>query len=91
MKPARFLSIIAAGLPLAAAFGQTPADAPAFEVASIKPSAPLAAAGAAGLHRIGMTVNAARVDIASMSLADLVRTAYRVKAYQVSGPGWISA
>ena len=44
-----------------------------------------------GQLRIGMKVDAARVDIGFMSLADLVRMAYKVKAYQVSGPAWISS
>ena len=41
--------------------------------------------------KIGMTIDAARVDICFFSLADLIRTAYRVKPYQVSGPSWIGA
>ena len=46
---------------------------------------------ASGKLHVGMKVDAARVDIGFYSLADLIRTAYRVKAYQVSGPDWISA
>src|ERR1041384_8680967 len=64
---------------------QTPALA--FEVASIKPAGPINPARiAAGAMRIGMTIDAARVDIGFFSIADLIRTAYRVKTYQVSGP-----
>jgi uncharacterized protein (TIGR03435 family) len=36
-----------------------------------------------------MTIDAARVDIGFMSLADLIRAAYRVKPYQISGPDWM--
>ena len=72
----------------AAAFSQTP---PAFEVASVKPSAPITAVnGKVGL-RVGMAMDAGRVDFNLMSLADLIQRAYRVKSYQVSGPEWISS
>jgi len=40
---------------------------------------------------VGMKIDAARVDIGSMSLAELIRIAYRVKAYQVSGPDWMAS
>jgi uncharacterized protein (TIGR03435 family) len=91
--PKNFPRIISAALLLAAgaALGQTPAAAPAFEVASVKPAGPLnPAAIASGQMRVGMKIDAARVDIGSLSLADLIRIAYRVKAYQVSGPDWMS-
>jgi uncharacterized protein (TIGR03435 family) len=62
----------------------------AFEVASIKPAAPLNAREAMmGQQRVGMKVDATRVDIANLSLADLVRIAYRVKPYQIAGPPWM--
>src|SRR5580704_6827076 len=70
-----------------AAFGQT---GPAFDVASIKPAAPPSMPGMSGKFRVGMNIDGARVDIGFMSLADLIRTAYRVKPYQVSGPNWMS-
>jgi len=78
---------IGAGLVLAAcALGQT------FEVASVKPAAPLNAGQIlSGQAHVGMRIDAARVDIGSMSLADLIRVAYRVKAYQVSGPDWMGS
>jgi hypothetical protein len=53
-----------------AALGQTPAAAPAFEVASVKPAGPLDPARIAkGQMRVGMKIDAARVDIGSLSLA----------------------
>jgi uncharacterized protein (TIGR03435 family) len=62
----------------------------AFEVASIKPAGPLNARQVMmGQQRVGMKVDAARVDIANLSLADLVRIAYRVKSYQIAGPNWM--
>ena len=66
------------------ALSQNAADAPAFEVASVKAVEPRPAN-----FRGGMSVAGARVDIRRMSLAELIRTAYEVKAYRVSGPSWI--
>jgi uncharacterized protein (TIGR03435 family) len=75
---------------LAQSPGAAPASAPAFEVASIKPAGQINPARiAAGAMKIGMTIDAARVDVGFFSLADLIRTAYRVKPYQVSGPSWL--
>jgi len=71
-----------------AAFAQTPALT--FEVASVKPAGPLdPAAIASGKMRIGMKVDGAICDIASFSLRDLIRTAYEVKDYQITGPDWL--
>ena len=71
-----------------AAFAQTPALT--FEVASVKPAGPLdPAAIASGKMRIGMKVDGAICDIASFSLRDLIRTAYEVKDYQITGPEWL--
>src|SRR2546425_12929186 len=84
-----------AGLMLTlAAFGQTPAPTPAlaFEVGSVKPAGPLDPAKImSGQMRIGMQVDAARVDIGSLSLADLIAIAFKVKPYQISGPNWMGA
>jgi uncharacterized protein (TIGR03435 family) len=72
------------------ASGQTPAEAPAFEVASVKPSPPLDAnAVMSGKLHLGMRTDAARVDIGYLSLADLIHIAYRVKPFQISGPDWM--
>lgn len=90
----RGIGTFAAILALAAcsALCQTAAPAPAFEVASIKPSPPLDPnAILSGKMHVGMKTDAARVDIGFMSLADLIRVAYRVKPYQISGPDWMSA
>jgi uncharacterized protein (TIGR03435 family) len=74
-------------LTAAMAFGQT-----AFEVASIKPSPPFNPGMIkAGQMHIGMKIDKARVDIGNMSLAELIRTAYNVKRYQISGPDWMNA
>jgi uncharacterized protein (TIGR03435 family) len=72
-------------------FAQNPAAAPAFEVASIKPSGPLDPGKiGTGKFHIGMSIDAARVDIGGLPLRDLICIAYRLKPYQVSGPDWMS-
>lgn len=58
-----------------------------FEVASIKPAPPSNPMQAMhGNARIGMRIDAARVDIANLTLMDLIRIAYGVKPYQIVAP-----
>jgi uncharacterized protein (TIGR03435 family) len=70
---------------------QTPAPARLeFEVASIKkPAMSIQEQAMAGKLHVGMKVDGARVDFGSMSIADLIMAAYKVKSYQVSGPDWL--
>jgi uncharacterized protein (TIGR03435 family) len=89
----RFLISVCAAVALAEAQTAPPAPARplAFEVASIKPAQELNAARLmSGQQRITVHEDAARVDFADISLAELIRSAYRVKLYQISGPDWIS-
>ena len=81
------ISSISLGLLLAAsaAVAQSGGAKLSFEVASVKPSAPIVSK--AGKERVGLTVSGSRVEINYTSLAELVRIAYRVKPYQVTGPG----
>ncbi len=65
--------------------------APAFEVASIKPARGLQEQALSGKMHVGMKVDGAMVDIGSMSISDLIQTAYKVKIYQVSGPDWMKS
>src|SRR5437763_16605255 len=75
-----------------AAFGQAPAAARVFEVATIRPAPPLDQAKVmSGQFRVGMSVDGSRVDIRFFSLSDLIRTAYNVKSFQLSGPEWMGA
>jgi uncharacterized protein (TIGR03435 family) len=79
-------SFLGIALTLALAFGQT-----TFEVASIKPAPPLNRdLIRAGQMHIGLKIDKARLDIGNMSLGDLIRFAYNVKRYQVSGPDWMN-
>jgi uncharacterized protein (TIGR03435 family) len=58
------------------------AQAPAFEAASIKPSAP-------ETQGSGINISAARIHIINSSLKFCVEMAYDVKEFQVTGgPGW---
>ena len=90
----RMLVSAAAALVLAAtAPAQTPPAASlTFEVASIKTAPPIDPMKMMqGKMHIGMKVDEARVDIGNASLADLIRYAYKVKPYQVSGPEWMAS
>ena len=72
---------------MAAAFGQT---RPAFELASIKKAEPInPTAVMSGQLHLGMTIDAAMVKITSLSIAELLRMAYKVKSFQISGPDWL--
>ena len=73
------------------AWAQAPAAAPlTFEVASIKkPALSIQDQAMQGKLHVGMKVDGARVDFGSMSLADLITTAYKVKSFQISGPDWL--
>ena len=80
--PKNLLALLFAG----AAFGQTVR----FDVATIKTSLPLAALRAAGrLPHDGMKVSPDRVEFESAQLSYLIRLAYRVENYQVSGPDFM--
>lgn len=76
------------------AFAQTK---PAFEVATVKPAAPLdtakmlAAIPAGQPPKLGAHVTAERAEYTYMALKDLIALAYGVKASQISGPDWLAS
>src|SRR6202050_2161745 len=82
-----------------AAFAQTTAATPSFEVAPIKPAAPPAASmGPGGGMKIAIrmgsqggpgTSDPGQITYSSMPIKSLLVTAYGVKTYQVSGPSWM--
>jgi uncharacterized protein (TIGR03435 family) len=90
MKRQTWLVVFAVLLSATWSDAQTPVGL-SFEVASIKPSAPLdpTKRPEGPVRYVGMEVDKARVDIARMSLADLIGAAYQVKPYQISGPDWM--
>jgi len=67
------------------AFGQ--AQAPVFEVASIKPAAPQTD----GKMRIAMGGDPGRVNYTNVSLKDVLQRAYGVKRPQITGPSWLDS
>jgi uncharacterized protein (TIGR03435 family) len=73
--------------PVLAAFAQPVPPKIAFEVASIKPAQPMTM----GRVRIGMNVDGGMLRYTGVTLKDCVRTAYRVKEFQVEGPDWIGS
>ena len=82
-----FASLLLATAALSPAQAVQPART--FDVASIKPSPPLDMAKVRlGQQRIGMKVDAARVDIGNMPLADIICAAFKLRPYQVGGPSW---
>lgn len=89
----RKLSICLA-LTAIAAFAQSK---PAFEVATIKPAAPLdqakilATLQSGGKLPVGANVDAHRAEYLYLDLKSLVSYAYGVKPYQISGPDWMSS
>src|SRR5258708_40362887 len=73
-----------------AAFAQTPEPLPSFEVASIKPAAPMQP----GRMMIGTrggpgTSDPGQMKFTNNSLRDLIQNAYDVKSYQITGPSWM--
>jgi uncharacterized protein (TIGR03435 family) len=71
-----------------AAYGQSAGTPrPSFEVASIKP----AAAPQGGFVKVRMGGDKGRIDYSNVSLKDLIRQAYQVMEYQITGPDWLNS
>ena len=79
------LALFSAALPAAFA-QQKPAEAPGFEVASIKPSDP----NPSSPMFIGMSADGAMVKYTNITLRDCIRGAYRVREFQIVGPDWMT-
>jgi uncharacterized protein (TIGR03435 family) len=86
-----------AATPAAAASAQpAPAANLTFDVATVRPSAPLDMAKlqadmqAGHMPNFGPHVDASRATYNYMSLKDLIGIAYSVKAYQITGPDWLA-
>jgi uncharacterized protein (TIGR03435 family) len=85
MDMIRSALLAAAFLPVLAVAQAAPSHLE-FEVASIRPSAPLDAS-----VKIGMHVDGAQVRFTGMTVRDCMRIAWAVKDYQVVGPDWLSS
>ncbi len=79
--------VIPAIIVSAVAFGQTSPSPAEFEVASVRPSAPMNG------YRVdaGVHIDGAQYRSKFLSLRDYVAIAYKVKMYQVVGPEWITS
>jgi len=80
-KPLSHLSLFAL-LGSAVLFGQTK---PAFEAASIRP-APMQTNVNIGLH-----IDGSQTRFTYISLNDYIARAYRLKSFQIIGPGWLTS
>jgi uncharacterized protein (TIGR03435 family) len=69
------------------AFGQATPAGPAFEVASVKPAAPVAGAGT--WKQISSS-DPSQVAYNNATLRSLLMRAYKVRDYQISGPDWLT-
>ena len=83
------VALAAAAAPRAQAQFQAAAPvSPAFEVATVQPSNPIAAKGGRG----GITADPGRLSARRVSLKELVFEAYSVPYYQISGgPSWLDS
>jgi len=70
-----------------AAIAQQPAEKIAFEVASIKTAQP----SPMGQIRVQMGSDNGMLRYTNVSLKDCIRTAFRVKDFQVDGPEWLDS
>jgi uncharacterized protein (TIGR03435 family) len=61
----------------------------AFEVASIKPTAPPEMSGGRIMVRVGCSADPGRVNCSGITLKDMLTRAYGMKSYQISGPSWV--
>ena len=81
--------IVVLTIGIATASAQQAATKKAFEVASIKASAPLDPQKMlSGQQRVGMKTDAGRVDIENWSILELLNAAYKVSPTRLTGPGW---
>jgi uncharacterized protein (TIGR03435 family) len=70
------------GIPWSLMAQPATAEAPRFEVASIKPATE---------NKHGLWYSGSRVQILGLSVHELIAAAYRLKDYQVFGPKWIDS
>lgn len=93
MRARKLMGLAAALLMAATALGQT---AKSFDVATVKPSAPLdiaklrADAQAGHVPNFGAHLDGRRAEYNYMSLHDLVAYAYGVQPYRVVAPDWMT-
>ena len=88
-------AIMSAGLVVftsCAAWAQTAENSPAFEVASVKPAAPITG----NFIRVGMrggpgSSDPGQITYTNVTVKNVLMNAYGVKGFQISGPGWLDS
>jgi uncharacterized protein (TIGR03435 family) len=89
---ALILLVVASGV----VFGQAPQSKFSFDVATIKPAAPLDTAQMAAdmkagkMPKVGQDIDATRATYTYTQLDQLIAMAYKLRLYQISGPPWLS-
>ena len=88
-------AIISAGLVAftsGAAFAQTAENSPTFEVASVKPAAPISGNMIRVMMRGGPGgPDPGQITYTNVTLKNVLMNAYGVKGFQISGPGWLDS
>ena len=76
---------------MAYATGQAPEQSK-FEVASIRPAAPFSAEerAARNFSRRGLTLSGRRVSFVDVTAGELIRRAFMIEGFQLSGPAWLT-
>lgn len=91
MKEVLLAACVAWVLAVGSALGQAAATGPRFEVATIKMAPPLTPEMlGSGTAHTGTRIDRAFANFGGVSLDKLVARAYRVKVFQVLGPGWMA-
>jgi uncharacterized protein (TIGR03435 family) len=75
-----------------AALAQTAENSPAFEVASVKPAAPITGNTIRVMMRGGPgSSDPGQITYTNVPLKSVLMNAYGVKDFQISGPGWLDS
>jgi len=88
-------AIMGAGLVVftsCAARAQTVETSPSFEVASVKPAAPITGNAIRVMMRGGPgTPDPGQISYTNVTVKNVLPNAYGVKSFQISGPGWLDS
>ena len=88
-------AIMSAGLVVftsCAALAQTAENSPSFEVASVKPAAPITGNAIRVMMRGGPgSPDPGQITYSNVTVKNVVMNAYGVKGFQITGPGWLDS
>src|SRR5271157_230386 len=88
-------AIMSAGLVVftsCAAFAQAAEDSPSFEVASVKPAAPITGNAIRVMMRGGPgSPDPGQITYTNVTVKSVLMNAYGVKGFQISGPDWLDS